>query len=220
MYIVHTDVCGPISPPTMLNQNYYVTFIDECTHYTVTYLLTYKSQVLSMFKDFVTKSEAHFNIKIVNLYCDNGREYLLNDFKDFCSQKGITFHLTVPYTPQQNGVAERMNRTITEKARAMICSACLDKSFWGEAVLTATYLINRIPTKAIKTNKTPYEMWYGHKPQLKFLMVFGSTVYVHLKIRPDKFDKKSIKGIFVGYEQNGYKLWNVEMARFITARDS
>lgn len=138
----------------------------------------------------MAKSEAHFNVKIVNLYCGNGCEYLSNDFKDFCSQKGITFHLTVPYnTPQQNGVAERMNRTITEKARAMICSACL------------------------------YEMWHGHKPQLNFLKLFGSTVYVHLKIRPDKFDKKSIKCIFVGYEHNGYKLWNVETAKFITARD-
>ena len=219
LFIIHTDVCGPITPPTVNNKNYFVIFIDEFTHYTATYLLTYKSEVLNIFRDFVAKSETFFNLKIVNLYCDNGGEYVNNDFKEFCSKKGIMFHFTVPYTPQQNGVAERMNRTITEKARAMINAADLDKQFWGEAVLTATYLINLTPTKAVASSKTPFELWHNKKPRLSHLRVFGSTIYVHLKTRSNKFDDKSVKGILVGYEPNGYKIWNIETEKFLTARD-
>lgn len=219
LYIVHTDVCGPITPPTINNKNYFVTFIDDFTHYTVTYLLTFKSDVINAFKDFVAKSEAHFNLKIEYLYSDNGGEYLSNEFKEFCIEKGITYHLTVPYTPDQNGVAERMMRTITEKARSMVIGAKLDKVFWGEAVLTATYLINLTPTKAISLNKTPYEMWHNRKPKLHYLRVFGSTVYIHNKTGKNKFDEKSFKGILVGYDLNGYKIWDVNAEKFIIARD-
>lgn len=159
LFVVHSDVCGPITPVTLNDKNYFVIFVDQFTHYCVTYLIKHKSDVFNMFKDFVAKGEAHFNLKIVNLYIDNGREYLSNEMRQFCVKKGITYHLTVPHTPQLNGVSERMIRTITEKARAMISGAQLDKSFWGEAVLTATYLINRIPSRAIVNSvMTPYEM--------------------------------------------------------------
>lgn len=196
-----------------------MTFIDQYTHYCVTYLITYKSEVLQAFKDYVAKSEARFNTKLVNLYCDNGGEYLFTETKNVCVEKGITYHLTVPRTPQLNGVSERMNRTITEKARSMINGAKLDKIFWGEAVLTATYLINISPSKAIKSSKTPFEMWHDKKPQIKYLRVFGSTAFVHNKTGKGKFDDKSWKGILLGYEPNGYKVWNLESEKFVTVRD-
>ena len=219
LFVVHTDVCGPISPPTFDDKNYFVIFVDQFTHYCVTYLIKNKSDVFSCFKDYVMKSEAHFNVKLVRLYCDNGREYLSNDMKEYCVEKGVTYHLTVPRTPQQNGVSERMNRTITEKARSMIADARLSKIFWGEAVLTATFLINRTPTKAIKNNKTPFELWHNKRPQLKYLRVFGSTVYVHDKTRQSKFDRKSWKGIMLGYEPNGYRVWDVESDKIHVVRD-
>jgi len=163
--------------------------------------------VFFVYKDFVAKSEAHFNLKIVNLYIDNRREYLSNEMSDFYVEKYISYHLTVPHTPQLNGVAERMIRIITEKARSMINCTKLNKSFWGEAVLTATYLINRSPSRALKNvRKTPFEMWHKKKPVLKYLKIFGSTVYALNKVRKRKFDEKSIKTILVGYEPNGYRL--------------
>ena len=220
LFIIHSDVCGPITPPTIDGKNYYVIFVDQFTHYCVTYLVTYKSDVFTMFKDFVSKSEAHFNFKVVNFYIDNGREYLSNEMREYCTDKGISYHLTVPHTPQLNGVSERMIRTITEKARAMVHGAKLNKEFWGEAVLTATFLINRSSSRALKNNaKTPFEMWHNRKPNLKYFKVFGSTIYVHNKIRKRKFDEKSVKGIFVGYKANGYKIWNAECRKFIVARD-
>lgn len=139
--------------------------------------------------------------------------------KNYCVEKCITFLLTVPRTPQQNGVAERMIRTITEKARSMISYAKLHKVFWGEAVLTATYLINLSPTKALKGVKTPYGMWHSKEPQIKYLRIFGSTVFVHNKVRKTKFDEKSTKGILVGYQPNGYKVWDVVNEKFIVVRD-
>ena len=90
----------------------------------------------------------------------------------------------------------------------------------GEAVLTAVYLINRLPTKALETDKTPYESWNNNKKRtIKHLKVFGSTVYVHNKTREGKFDSKSIERILVGYESNCYKVWVVETVRFIKAWD-
>lgn len=139
---IHSDICGPITPSTMDNKKYYMIFIDEYTHYCVTYLTSSKSELFYCFKDYVNKSHANFcskNHKVVYLYIDNGKEYLSNEFKNFCIEKGITYHLTVPYTPHQNGVSERMIRSITEKARSILHESKLPKQFWGEAVLTATF---------------------------------------------------------------------------------
>ena len=127
--------------------------------------------------------------------------------------------MTVPDTPQQNGEAERMIRTITEKARCMLIGADLKKIFWGEAVLTATYIINITPTKALPHEKTPFEMWKDKKPKLKYLKVFGATAYVHNKHMEEKFDKKSWKGIFVGYAPNGYKVYDTSKGTFAIVRD-
>ncbi|CAH0564599.1 unnamed protein product [Brassicogethes aeneus] len=219
LFIVHSDVCGPITPSTVNEKNYFVLFVDQFTHYCVTYLIKNKSDTFSCFKDYVAKSEGHFNLKIVNLYCDNGGEYLSSEMKHYCMEKGISYHLTIPRTPQLNGVSERMVRTITEKARTMINGANLEKVFWGEAVLTATYLINITPTRALKQFKTPYELWHNKRPHIKYLKVFGSTVYVHNKVSKTKFQEKSWKGILLGYEPNGYKVWEVESQKFVVVRD-
>lgn len=181
LFAIHTDVCGPITPTTIDNKNYFVTFIDEFTHYTTVYLMSKKSDVFTFLKDFIAKSENHFNLKVAYLYCDNGKEYLTNDLKSYFTEKGKRYHLTVPHTPQQNSIAERMNRTLVEKARSMIYGAELNKELWGEAILTATYLLNRIPTRAISLKKTPYELWHNKQPNIKHLRIFGCTVYVLIK---------------------------------------
>ena len=117
LFRVHSDVCGPVQTPTLCNEKYYAIFVDDFTHYCVTYLLEHKPELFNVVKDYIAKSQAHFDLKIAYLYCDNGGEYLSNEMKNYLSEKGISYHLTVPDTPQQNGEAERMIRTITEKAR-------------------------------------------------------------------------------------------------------
>lgn len=132
LFVIHTDVFGPITPSTINDKNYFVTFLHEFTHYTVVYLLSYKSKVFTVFQEFVAKCETLFNLKIAHLYCDNGRQYLSNEFKSFCGNKGIQYYLTVPHTPQQDSVAERLNRSLTEKGRALIHGAELGKELWGK----------------------------------------------------------------------------------------
>ncbi|KAG2959134.1 hypothetical protein PC120_g28195 [Phytophthora cactorum] len=110
----------------------------------------------------------------------------------FCKDRGIEQKFTPPYTPQLNGVAERMNRTLVECARCMLEHAGLSKSYWGEAVMTATFLRNRCPTRAITHDKSPHQVWTGKKPLLANLKVFGCHAYVHVpKEKRSKFDSKT-----------------------------
>lgn len=129
LQIIHSDVCGPMRKFTPLMKRYYVTFIDEYTHYAMVYLIRLKSDVFDCFKDFVAKCEAHFNSKIDLLYCDNEGEYMSNDMISYFSAKGITYHLTIPNSPSNNPIAERFNRTICEKARSLLFTTKLSDTF-------------------------------------------------------------------------------------------
>ncbi|XP_039309258.1 uncharacterized protein LOC113005856 isoform X1 [Solenopsis invicta] len=164
--------------------------------------------------------ETYFNQKLSRLRCDNGREYLSTEMKNFCASQGIQFEFTIRYTPQQNGVAERMNRTITERARCMLLNSKVSKSFWTEAVQTAVYLINRSPTEAIK-GKVPAELWYGEKPDVQKLRIFGCIAYLRLpkELIGGKFDSRSKKCRMMGYCPNGYRLWCPEEKRIILGHD-
>lgn len=153
--------------------------------------------------------------------CDNGGEYSSNDFKLFCKTKGIQIQQTIPYTPQLNGTAERLNRTLLEKARAMLMDSKLKKDMWGEAILCATYLLNRSPTTCLKPTATPAQMFYQRKPNLKNLKVFGCLAYCHIPKNKifGKFEPKGESCIMIGYTHNGYRLWNPEKRNVFEARD-
>ena len=114
--------------------------------------------------------------KVKRLRTDNGLEFCNNEFNEFCANEGIARHRTVRHTPQQNGVAERMNRTLLERARCMLSNAGLPKQFWAEAVNTACYLVNRSSSTAIDC-KTPEEMWSGSTANYSILRVFGCPAY-------------------------------------------
>ena len=137
------------------------------------------------------------------LRSDNGGEYTSNQFKMFCNDKCIIPQLTPPYTPQLNGVAERMNRTLVESARCMMEHFKLSKSYWGEALTTAAYIRNRCPTRATDAEKSPYEFWTGKKPLLKNLKVFGCHAYVHIPTeKGSKLDARSVLCRFLGYSDH------------------
>lgn len=138
-----------------------------------------------------------------------------------CKEQGIQRQLTVCHTPQQNGVAERKNRTIVEMARSMLKWKGLSNNFWAKAVNTTVYILNRSPIKAV-LNKTPYQAWHGQKPQVHQLKVFGCVAYAHiLKQEREKFDEKGVKNIFVGYsnESKGYHLYNPKTNKIVISRD-
>lgn len=217
--IVHSDVCGPIDPVSWDGNRYFVSFTDDYTHLSVVYLLRSKSEVLERLREYEAMAKAHFGTKMSRLQCDNGGEYTGEAVKRFCKQRGIRLEFTVPYTPEQNGVSERLNRTVIEKVRAMMEAKSVPKFLWGEAVYTAVYLLNRSPSVAVAGDVTPLEAWSSRKPDVSHLRVFGSECYIHVpKQLRKKLGVKSEKVLFVGYAPNGYRVWNGE--KVIVARDA
>ena len=140
--LIHTDVCRPMPIDSVGGYRYFATFIDDYSNYTTVYIIKHKSEMLQKFKEYVDMAENFTGL----VRSDNAQEYVSESFKNYCNSRGIMRDDTVPYTPQQNGVAERMNRTIMETVRCMIHNAELALSFWAEAVATAVYVRNRSPT--------------------------------------------------------------------------
>lgn len=219
--IVSSDICGPINPATYDGKRYYISFIDHYSHFCVCYLIENKSEALEKFRNYVSMVEAKFNMKISKLRCDNGGEYTSRDFQNFCKIKGILIQYTVAYNPEQNGVAERFNRSIMEKARCLMFDSQLEKYLWGEAVLTSIYLINRTITRALNDNITPAEIWHGEKPDFRKIKLFGCTAYnlVPKELRKSKLDSHCEKLIMIGYANNGYRLWNPNQSKVVHGRN-
>ncbi|UYV84378.1 FHDC1 [Cordylochernes scorpioides] len=215
--IVNTDLCGPIEPLTHDNKKYIMTFLDDYTHLCYVYLLSNKYEAKEYIKEYVNEVERFLNAKVSKLRCDNGGEYANTQVKEWCKMKGIILDFTIPYTPQLNGKAERLNRTLIEKTRALLLDSKLNKEMWGEATRVAAYLINRSPSNTVQT--TPAQMWFGRKPNLSNVKLFGSEVYVKKLGNLKKLDSKSEKYSLIGYSGNGYRLWDMQKRRIIIARD-
>jgi hypothetical protein len=180
---------------------YYVIFIDDFSRKTWIYFLKKKDEVFGRFKEFKALVENATEKKIKILRSDNGGEFISNPFKDLCKESGIKREFTVSYNPQQNGVAERKNRHITEAAKAMIHDQGLTMNLWAEASRTAVYIQNRSPHQAL-SNKTPEEAFSGMKPEVSHLRIFGCPVYIHVpKDKRLKLEPSGKKGIFVGYSE-------------------
>ena len=218
--LVHSDVCGPMSVPSVGGSLYFITFIDDFSKYVWVHVIKKKSDALEKFKEFLALTENQTGKKLKRFRSDNGGEYFSGEFDTFCDARGIFREPTIPYTPQQNGVAERMNRTIMDNVRALLYHGNLPLSLWGEAVSTVVYLRNRSPTANLDV--TPFEKLFHAKPNLQHLRVFGCTAYVKV---PDenrrKLDAKAEKGIFVGYPDGskGYKVYVPAKRQMVRSRD-
>ncbi|KAL3523116.1 hypothetical protein ACH5RR_015950 [Cinchona calisaya] len=158
---------------------YFLFFIDDFSRMCWVHFLKAKSELYTMFKKFKNYVENQSNLNIKTLRSDNGTEYNSRQPDKFCSDKGIVHRLTVTYTPQQNSVSEWKNKCVIEMARYLLFEKNLPKPFWSEAFNASVYLLNRLPTKALK-NKTPYEAWYDVKPSVQHLRVFGCIYFYHI----------------------------------------
>jgi hypothetical protein len=165
--------------------------------------------------------ELAHNSKIEIFRSDNGGEFISVVFTELLREAGIRRELTQPYTPHQNGVSERKNRTLLEKARAMVFEAKTPRYLWSEAVSTANYLTNRSPTRA-NSGISPYQHLHKQPPELHHLRVFGCLAFAHIpKEQRTKLDEHSRKCIMVGYSDstNGYRLYNPAKRAIITSND-
>ena len=144
--LVHSDIWGPTTTVSIGGKHYFVTFIDDHSRKVWVYFLKKKSEMFEAFRRWKAMVENETALRVKKLRTDNGGEYEDTRFKKFCYEHGIRMERTVPGTPQHNGVAERMNRTLTERARSIRTQSGLQKQFWAEAVNTIAYLINRGPS--------------------------------------------------------------------------
>lgn len=170
------------------------------------FVLKYKDQAFAKFKEWLIEIENKTGKSLKYLRSDNGIEFLSDEFNNYCKEKGVTNNRTVAGTPQQNGIAERLNKTLLERVRCMLLSSGLSKMFWGDAVTTASLLINKCPPVPLKF-KTPDHVWYGTPGNYTGLKVFGCLAYAHLK--QDKLEARAFKCVFIGYlvGVKGFKLW-------------
>ncbi len=218
--LVHSDVCGKVTPTSLGGSQYFLTFTDDYSKYTHVYLIKHKDEVFSRFKSYQRLAEKETGHQLKALRTDNGGEYTSREFTSYLQQEGVDHQFTVPKTPEQNGVAERLNRTILDKARTMMADVSLPKHLWAEAVHTAVYLKNRSPSAS--KAKTPFELYYGSMPNIGHLKVFGCAVYAHIpRDERRKFDSKARKCWLVGYSTSskGFRLYDSSRSRVILSRD-
>lgn len=217
---VHSDICGPISPETWTKKRYFTSFIDDKTRFVDIALLRTKDQVYDEYVAWQTREQRQSGLKVKKFHSDNAREYRSKDFQDLHRLQGVIGTQSAPYTPAQNGVSERYNRTVIEKARAMLLEAKLPKAYWGEAVTAATYLYNRTPNSSIGY-LTPYEAKTGLKPDISSIRIWGSVAYrVMPEIGRKKLDARAKPYILIGYGSNQYKLLELATRKTIWVRDA
>ncbi|GJT96976.1 retrotransposon protein, putative, ty1-copia subclass [Tanacetum coccineum] len=162
--LIHNDVCGPFRTVLREGASYFITFTDDFNSYGYVYLMKHKHEVFETFKVFQNEVENQLGKKIKVIRSDRGGEYLSYEFVNHMKSCGIVSQLTLPYTPQHNGVSEGRNRTLLDMVRSMMNLTTLPKSFWGYALESAACILNMVPTK--KVERTPYEIWYGKAPKL------------------------------------------------------
>lgn len=204
MDIVVSNVAGPFIP-CLSGEKLMVTFRDAASTYSKAVIIHNKSEVPKHFINTIKQCEQETGLKIKKIRTDRGGEYVSNALDTWLKSEGIQHKFSNPYEPEQNGIAERLNRTIGEIACTLLLSAKLPNQFWHLAYLTAVYLHNRIPN-SVTNNKTPFELFFGGKPQLDIIRMFGSKAFVHLhsnKRSPGKLENRARECLMVGYIDGG-----------------
>ena len=205
--LLHMDVCGPMPVPSLGGCRYFATVLDDYSGLSVVTPLRSKDQTANAVRSLIPFLEKATGAAVRTVRTDRGGEYMSHELAQYFTDKGIQHQLTAPYTPQQNGAAERLNRTLMERVRAMLQDMQLPQHLWAEAVVAANYARNRSPS--LDRTQTPWELLMGSKPDVSMLRVFGARAYVHVpKHQRSKLDSKSQRGIMVGYSSTS-KAWRI-----------
>ena len=219
--IVQCDVWGPYKHMTHGTCNKFLTIVDDFSKCTWLFLCSSKSQIPVLLKDFVAYVSNQFQKTIKVLRSDNGTKFTNHDLAQFCSNHGILQQFTCAHTPQQNGTVERKHQHLLNVARSLRFQANLPITFWGDCVLTATHLINMLPTPILQY-KSPFEILYNKLPDYSTLRSFGCLCYISDLYSPhDKFAPKTLKSVFLGYPFNkkGYRVMDLATKKCYVTRD-
>ncbi|GJT50374.1 putative ribonuclease H-like domain-containing protein [Tanacetum coccineum] len=215
LQLLHMDLFGPTSVRSINHKTYCLVITDDFSRFSWVFFLRTKDETSGILKDFIRQIENQLNQKVKTIRCDNGTEFKNRDIIEFCGSKGIKREYSNARTPQQNGVAERKNRTLIEAARTMLADSFLPNTFWAEAVSTACYVLNRVLVTKPQ-NKTPYELITGKIPIISYIRPFGCHVTILNTIdHLGKFEEKSDEGFLVGYSLNSkaFRVYNLETKR-------
>lgn len=208
--LLHMDLFRPIAYLSIGGNKYGLVIVDDFSRFTWVFFLHDKSETQAIFKKFARRAQNEFDLKIKNIRSDNGKEFKNTCIESFLDEEGIKHEFSAPYSPQQNGVAERKNRTLIEMARTMLDEYKTSDRFWVEAVNTACHAINRLYLHRL-LKKTLYELLTGNKPNVSYFRVFGSKCYIlNKKARSSKFAPKVDEGFLLGYGSNecAYHVFN------------
>ncbi|KAK0593418.1 hypothetical protein LWI29_036352 [Acer saccharum] len=224
--IIHSDIWGPSRVNNISGAWWFISFIDDHTRITWIYLMKEKSEAGAIFKNFNSMIQTQFQTKIKVFRTDNAKDYFNSLPGKYLMDQGIVHQSSCVDTTQQNGVTERKNKHLLEVARSIMFTTNVPKHFWGEAVLTATYLINRMPSRVFKF-QTPCQAILCSYPDTQIisslpLKVFGCTAFVHIhQHHRSKLDPKAIKCLFLGYSptKKGYKCYSPITRKFYTSMD-
>jgi len=197
---VMSNVWGPIGVKSIGGYYYFITFLDDAKRYNTVLFLRDKTEAAERIEQHAEKIKQQFGTYPRYMQFDNGKEFVNQRIKNCAAKNGIEIETTAPYSPSQNGVAERYNRTLLELARAMLISKNLPSYLWDEAVSYANFIRNRVPTRAL-INMTPYEGWHLKKPDVSNLREFGCDVWVPDESKKMKLHPRSKKMIFVGFNE-------------------
>lgn len=216
--VIHGDVCGPFER-SFSGYHYYVLFIDDFSHYSFIYYIKETSEVSQKFNELIKEVSRSGN-RIQFFISDNGDEFDNKMMKSILNKYGVEQLLTAPYSPEINGFVERDNRTVVEAARSMLHSrGNLPQSLWAVLTNSSVYILNRTGNSGDK-DKTPYELWFAKKPYIKNLRIIGCECFVHTpKQKRRKMDCKATKGILVGYDYGGYRIWIPGRGTLVRSRD-
>jgi transposase InsO family protein len=218
--VIHTDVCGPIFPTALGGYKYFITFTDDFTRFIWVTLIKHKNEAFEIFKDLYNIIKTQHSKKIKKLVSDGGGEYISYEFDQYLKRKGIEKEKTPRNTPQLNGVAERLNRTLMNMVRTMLKDKNLSNRLWGEALIYATKITNRMWKK--KTGKIPYEQIKGKVPDLSNYKVFGiSCMHHNNEEHLRKLDDRAFPGLFCGInnEETAYRIYDINKKTIIISRD-
>jgi transposase InsO family protein len=221
LQLVHADLCGPFRTSSQGGACYFLSLIDDYSRKTWVYFLARKSDTLDKFRIFHKEVESISKLKLRTLRTDNGGEFISAAFTSYCQDQGIRRQLTVPHTPQQNGVVERRMRSIMDVTRCFLLDKDLPHSLWGEAVRAVVIILNLRSTKR-SPHVTPDKLFSGHKPSVSQLRIFGSTVFVHNhSMTKGKLDSHSVECILLSLDDKakGWRCYDPRTSKVLVSRD-
>ncbi|CAI7732756.1 unnamed protein product [Closterium sp. NIES-54] len=221
--LVHMDVVGPTRAPSLSGSRYFLTIVDDHTRAVWVYPLTTKGEVAAaVLKEWMPRAQRECGHKVKVIRTDNGGEFIGADFEAVLKKKGIQHQLTVPYNPQQNGVAERFNRTLQEGARSLLGCAGLPDPFWVTAVRQVALVKNRVLATVGDKQWVPYTKWYGSAPAVNMLRAYGCMVVFHVpKEKRGKLEASGRWGVHLGLakDHKGWLIWDLTSQQLTVSRD-